>query len=111
MEAKANGFYSEAENDSLFTNISVLKAKVGDNIRYLRKIATIANLRYYKSQEYLAALKKLSKQKQWGINFKGDQIVITEDNVDDVLTILQNKRLHSELTQEDFDVESVRKLT
>jgi hypothetical protein len=75
---------------------------------YLRKIATIRNLGHYKDPVYLRRLQLLCVAKGWNIQFENEQIVITEDNLDDILTLLQNKRLHSELTEEDFDVESTK---
>jgi len=110
MIAKSNEFYNDAEELSLFVNIDMLKEKVGNNQRYLRKISTIKNLGYYKDKKFLKNLKKISKEKCWGIEFKDKQIVISDEKLDDILTVLQNKRLHSELTEEDFDVESVKKI-
>lgn len=110
MIAKANALYEEVEDINLFVNIDILKERVGNNQRYLRKIATIKNLGYYKDQNYLTKFKAINDDKNWGIEFENEQIVITDDTLDDVLTVLQNKRLHSELSEEDFDVESVKKL-
>jgi hypothetical protein len=53
-------------------------------------------------------LQELSAEKGWNIEFNEEQIIITEETLDDILTLLQNKRLHSELTEEDFDVESLK---
>jgi len=50
------------------------------------------------------------QQRNWGIEFQEGQIVITEETLDAVLTLLQNKRLHSELTDETFDVDSAKRL-
>lgn len=110
MIAKANSLYEETEELNLFVNIDILKNRVGNNQRYLRKLATIQNLGYYKDQSYLAKFKFVNESKNWGIEFDNGQIVITEETLDDVLTVLQNKRLYSELSEEDFDVESVKKL-
>ncbi|WP_339885364.1 Kiwa anti-phage protein KwaB-like domain-containing protein [Polaribacter vadi] len=110
MIAKANALYEETEELNLFVNIEILKRRVGNNQRYLRKIATIKNLGYYKDQNYLMKFKTINEVKNWGIEFNEGQIVITDETLDDVLTVLQNKRLHSELSEEDFDVESVKKL-
>lgn len=110
MIEKSEEFYGEAEDIELFVNIDILKQKVGDNQRYLRKIATIKNLGYYKNQRFLNNFKTLSEAKNWGIGFENGHIVITEKKLDAILTVLQNKRLHSELTEEDFDVESAKKL-
>ncbi|WP_215222687.1 Kiwa anti-phage protein KwaB-like domain-containing protein [Echinicola shivajiensis] len=110
MMAKADEFYQEEEVKELFVNMDILTNKVGNNQRYLRKIATIKNLGYYKDQNFLNRFKEVNKIKNWGVNFQDGQIVITEESLEDILTILQNKRLHSDLTEEDFDVESVKPL-
>lgn len=110
MIAKANALYQETEELNLFVNINILKDRVGNNQRYLRKLATIKNLGYYKDQNYLTKFKAINEAKNWGIEFDNGQIVITDESLDDMLTVLQNKRLHSELSEEDFDVESVKKL-
>lgn len=110
MISKANDFYEEAQEMNLFINIDKLSEKVGNNQRYLRKIATIKNLGYYKDQTFLNRFKEINQIKNWGIDFENDQIVITDEKLDAILTVLQNKRLHSELTEEDFDVESVKAL-
>lgn len=110
MMAKADEFYQEEEVKELFVNMDILTNKVGNNQRYLRKIATIKNLGYYKDQNFLNRFKEVNDLKNWGVDFQDGQIVITEESLEDILTILQNKRLHSDLTEEDFDVESVKPL-
>lgn len=110
MIAKANLLYEETEELNIFVNIDILKNRVGNNQRYLRKLATIKNLGYYKDQNYLIKFKNINLLKGWGIVFEENQIVITDETLDGILTVLQNKRLHSELSEEDFDVESMKKL-
>ena len=110
MISKANEFYEEVSRINLFVNIGILSKKVGNNQRYLRKIATIKKLEYYKDQIFLDKFKEVNRLKNWGIDFQNEKIVITEDKLDAILTILQNKRLHSDLTEQDFDVESVKAL-
>jgi len=110
MLSKANDFYESAIEEKLFDNIEILKSKVGNNQRYLRKIATIVNLGYYQNQDYINKLKKIAKKRGWNISIKKGQFVLTEDNLEDVLTVLQNKRLHSELTDETFDISSGKKV-
>ena len=106
MINNAEELYEEVREMNLFVNLEILTERVGNNQRYLRKIATIRNLGHYRNQIYLQRLKELSLYKGWSIQFEAEQIVITDDTLDDILTLLQNKRLHSELTEEDFDVES-----
>ncbi len=110
MMAKATEFYEEIAKEKLFVNMDILTNKIGNNQVYLRKIATIKNLGYYKDQNFLNRFKEINELKNWGIEFQDDQIIITEEKLDDVLTILQNKRLHSDLTEEDFDVGNVKPL-
>ena len=108
MISNANAMYKEVEKLKLFVNIDILTTRVGNNQRYLRKIATIKNLGHYRNPLFLQRMQQLNIDKGWNIQFDNGQIMITDDSLDDILTILQNKRLHSELTDEDFDVESVK---
>lgn len=108
MINNANLLYEEVVELDLFVDLEILISKVGNNQRYLRKIAIIKNLGHYKNPVFLQRLQEVSIQKGWNIQFNEGQIVITEESLDDILTVLQNKRLHSELTQEDFDVESIK---
>lgn len=106
MLNNASVLYEEVATLNIFVNIDILTARVGNNQRYLRKIATIRNLGHYRDPIYLQKLKQLSIEKGWNIQFNDEQIVITNETLDEILTLLQNKRLHSQLTEQDFDVES-----
>jgi hypothetical protein len=111
MISKAESFYEEVQEMALFDNLEILTTKVGNNLRYLKKIATIKNLGHYKDSQYLSKLKEVNDTKNWGIDFQNGQINITPESLEDILIVLQNKRLHSEITEEDFDVESVKPLS
>jgi hypothetical protein len=106
MINNAEELYEEVREMNLFVNMEILTERVGNNQRYLRKMATIRNLGHFRNHVYIQRLQQLSLAKGWNIQFDAEQIVITEETLDDILTLLQNKRLHSELTEEDFDVES-----
>lgn len=108
MINNAQEMYQEVTQLNVLVNMEILVSRVGNNQRYLRKIATVRNLAHYRNPVYLRRLKQLSIAKGWNIQFEEEQIVITEETLDDILTLLQNKRLHSELTEEDFDVESTK---
>lgn len=110
MISNAESLYEEVTQLNLFVNIEILQNKVSNNQRYLRKIATIKNLGHFRNQVFLQRLQAISQAKGWNIIFENGQIVFTDDNIDDILTLLQNKRLHSELTEEDFDVDSAKLL-
>lgn len=110
MIANAENLYQEVAQLNLFSNIEILTTRVGNNQRYLRKIAIIRNLGHFRNPVFIQRLQQVSELKGWNINFKNGVIVFTDETLDDILTLLQNKRLHSELTNEDFDVESVKPL-
>lgn len=110
MLNNATLLYEEIIELNLFVNIEALKERVSNNQRYLRKISTIKNLGHYKNSNFLQKLEQISRSKGWNIIFDNGQIVFSDENIDDILTVLQNKRLHSEITEEDFDVESVKLL-
>lgn len=110
MINNAEKMYKEVKVLSLFIDIDVLINKVGNNQRYLRKISTIRNLGHYNNPKFLLRMQQLSLKKGWSIQFNNGQIVCTDETIDDILIILQNKRLHSEFTDEDFDVESAKPL-
>lgn len=105
MIAHADEMYAEAVQLNVFVNIEILTSRVGNNQRYLRKIATIRNLGHYRNPSFLERLREVSLEKNWDIVFQNGQIVLTEATLDTVLSLLQNKRLHSEITLEDFDVD------
>ena len=105
MINNANQMYQEVEQLNLFVNIEVLTNRVGNNQRYLRKIATIRNLGHFRNSLFLQRIQQLSMAKGWNIQFDNGQIVFSDESLDVILTILQNKRLHSEFTDEDFDVD------
>lgn len=108
MLHNASELYQEVDDLNLFINLDILMSKVGNNQRYLRKIATIRNLGHYRNPLFLVRLQQVCIDKGWNLRFEEQQIVITEETLDDILTLLQNKRLHSLLTEEDFDVESTK---
>lgn len=110
MMNNAEDLYTEVTGLNLFANMNILTGRVGNNQRYLRKIATIRNLGHYRNPDFILKLQTICGEKGWNILFESGQIVFTEETLDDILTLLQNKRLHSEITDEDFDVESAKPL-
>jgi hypothetical protein len=110
MKAKATVFYDSIENLGLIKNIDVLKELVGDNQKYLRKVAVIENLSLYKDPEFIKRIDKLSRTNNWNVELVKGQFVLDEKNIDALLSLLQNKRLKSEITEEFFDVDSAKKV-
>lgn len=105
MLKKAEEFYSQLSSLHLVADIEAIKTLIGDNMRFLRKIASIQKNRHYQNSEFMANLKKVSEKRNWGLEFQGEKVIIKADNISVILTVLNNKRLLSEITQETFDVE------
>jgi hypothetical protein len=53
---------------------------------------------------------KIAKLHKWDIGYYAGKFELNESNVDTFLTLLQNKRLKSEITEEIFDVDSAKKV-
>jgi hypothetical protein len=110
MKAKAVVFYDSIENLGLIKNIDALKELVGDNQKYLRKVAVIENLGLYKDPNFIKNIDKFSGINKWDVELINGQFVLTENNIEALLSLLQNKRLKSEITEEFFDVDSAKKV-
>lgn len=105
MIAEADELYNEVEKMNLFVDLDILKHKVSNNQRYLRKIATIKNLGHYRNPNFLQKMQQICNARNWDVQFQNGHVVFTEETLDTILSILQNKRLHSEFTNEDFDID------
>ena len=55
-------------------------------------------------------LRTLNATENWGLKIEDDQIVVSGENVDLVLTLLNNDRLKSPINEEVFDVEVKHKV-
>jgi len=104
MEAHRDETLSDFEELGIFKDIEPLRTGIGSNLNMLRKIAMVHNSGYYKEPEYMAKLQNLNLVKGWGLTIEDGKIVVTEDNIKLVLTLLNNDRLLSEITEETFDV-------
>ncbi len=84
---------------------------IGDNMRRLRKLAQVKKSGYYKSKDFMSRLKAINVKEKWGLSYAADgTLVITDDNVDTVLRVLNNDRLRSPINQENFDVDVKHKI-
>lgn len=110
MYAKVHELNKDVEELGLFRNFDLLQKAAEEKVSLLRKLATIKNLEHYKNPEFIKNLKEVVLKKGWNINFDGDKILITEDSLEDILSVLQDKRLHSEISLQDFDVTSKKNI-
>lgn len=92
----------------IFSDVGAIRNTVGSNLHLLRKISAIQKSGYYKSESFLQELIKVNELKNWGLVIENGCILVNEDNVDLVLTLLNNSRLESPINHEIFDA-SVKK--
>jgi len=91
---------------ALFADARQIAELVGDNMRRLRKLSQVKRAEYYSVDSFRENLKRVSAEESWGIVYDDEgKIVVTEDDIDTVLTVLNNDRLKSPINQEGFDVD------
>ncbi len=94
----------------VFNSIEPIRKKIGSNLGLLRKISVIQKNKYYEAPGYLAKLIELNEQKGWGLVIENGLIVVSEDNVELVLKLLNNDRLASLINDEVFDATVKKKV-
>lgn len=101
----------EFEAASLFADAAQITELIGDNMRRLRKLSQVKKAGYYSDEAFLDNLKRVSAEEGWEIVYDDEgRIVVTEDDIDTVLTVLNNDRLKSPINQEGFDVDVKHKI-
>ena len=104
MKANRDLVLDDFEKLEIVDDVDKLRERIGDSMKYLRKISMIKNNGYYKNKDFMSKLIQANKKEKWGLRIENNKIVITEDNFEDVLTLLNNDRLKSPITEETFDV-------
>ena len=104
MKSSRDDVLNDFETFGIINDVNKLREKIGENMKYLRKISMIKNNGYYKNKDFMARLTQANKTEKWGLTIVNNKIVLTEENFNDVLTVLNNDRLKSPITEETFDV-------
>ncbi|MBS9783657.1 MAG: DUF4868 domain-containing protein [Pasteurella sp.] len=111
MERNRDEIVEEFKQQNLFVDADEISRLVGNNMHRLRKLSQVKKSEYYKDQVFLTNLKIVSKQEKWGIEYSDDgKLMVDENSIDTILTVLNNSRLKSPINQESFDVDSKHKL-
>lgn len=111
MEQNRDEIVEEFHTLNLFDNASEVSILVGDNIRRLRRLSQVKKAGYYKDANFLANLKRVNDEEGWGIKYSADgKLLVTEDDIETVLRVLNNDRLTSKINSENFDVDVKHKL-
>lgn len=106
MERNRDEIVKEFYSLGLFENTTAISDLVGNNLRYLRRLTQVKKAGYYKDANFLENLKKVSEEDGWGIKYSPNgKLLVTEDDIETVLRVLNNDRLTSKINSENFDVD------
>lgn len=91
----------------VFADMAVLVHYVGTNTTHLRRMAVVQERAYYQDPGFMERLRQVNQERQWNIEFDvNGKIVPSDETARSIIQVLLNHRLHSELTNNDFDVAS-----
>lgn len=96
---------AEPEFVAIFANFDQLQQYVGTNSIQLRRMSAIRQKGFYKDNGFVARLVQCNQRENWGIEFDPQgKIVITSEKVKDIIQVLLDHRLKSELSLNTYDV-------
>nr|VFJ87414.1 MAG: protein of unknown function (DUF4868) [Candidatus Kentron sp. LFY] len=111
MEKNRDEIVEEFSKLGLFEDANAVSELVGDHLPRLRKLSQVKKAGYYKYPGFLDSLKKVNEEDGWGIQYSPDgKILVTENDIDTILRVLNNDRLTSKINHENFDVDVKHKL-
>jgi len=110
MENARDAVLAELGTLEMLSDVAVMNRMVGSNLNMLRKISAIKRSGYYRDPLFMKSLFKHNKIEKWGLTIKDNRIVVTEENVGLILTLLNNSRLKSPINQEVFDATVKKKV-
>ena len=88
-------------------DFAVFDAFIGKNATHLRRMAVIKARGYYNNPDYMARLREINTLRAWGIQFDDQgRIFATPEKMSDILHVLLDHRLRSELSDNQYDVPS-----
>jgi hypothetical protein len=88
-------------------DFAVFDAFIGKNATHLRRMAVVKARGYYNNPDYMTRLREINGLRDWGIQFDDQgRIVATPEKMRDILHVLLDHRLRSELSENQYDVPS-----
>lgn len=97
----------EAGFSAAIADFAVFDTFIGKNATHLRRMAVIKARGYYNNPDYMTRLREINGLRGWGIQFDGQgRIVATPEKMRDILHVLLDHRLRSELSDNQYDVPS-----
>lgn len=92
---------------AVFSGLTHVVDYVGNNAIQLRRMTVIKERGYYNNAGYMQRLRTVSALRGWGIVFDADgKICPTAETVRDIIQVLLDHRLRSELSENQYDVPS-----
>lgn len=106
MERNRDEIVNDFKDLKIFADADEISRLVGDNVKRLRKLSQVKKAGYYKEIGFMKNLKRVNEEENWGIQYSEDgKLLVTENDIDTVLKVLNNDRLTSKINQENFDVD------
>ncbi|MFD2448278.1 Kiwa anti-phage protein KwaB-like domain-containing protein [Vogesella fluminis] len=97
----------EAGFSAAIADFAVFDTFIGKNATHLRRMAVIKARGYYNNPDYMTRLREINGLRGWGIQFDDQgRIVATPEKMRDILHVLLDHRLRSELSDNQYDVPS-----
>lgn len=103
MKAKGKELLDTLSSMAFLSDVEEIRKYVGENLRHLRKLASIHKAGYYSQSNYIERLMDVCKEERWEIKIERGKIVVEVDTIDLLLTLLNNDRLRSPINDEVFD--------
>jgi hypothetical protein len=110
MERNRDTVLREVDSLHLLSDVEPLRVAVGSNLHLLRRVSAIQRNGYYRDPEFMKNLVELNRTEAW-VPIEHGRIVVTAENVDTVLTLLNNGRLRSPVNNELFDAAVKKKVS
>lgn len=106
MERNRDEIVNDFKDLEIFADADEISRLVSDNVKRLRKLSQVKKAGYYKEIGFMKNLKRVNEEENWGIQYSEDgKLIVTENDIDTVLKVLNNDRLTSKINQENFDVD------
>ncbi len=104
MTRKRDDLLEELAKLERFDGLDSLKTAIGDNAHMLRRVTQIADSKNVSDQIFVTKLFEVVGQyPQWGIEIKDGKLLITPQNSDGILSLLNDARAESFIRQQVFD--------
>lgn len=106
MEKKRDDVINEFKDLGIVDDHDRLRDWVGNNVRLLKKLAEVGNSGFFRDPNYMRKVSEVSDKNGWGIVLNSSGAIVVEEGKEElILTVLNNARLLSELTDSEYDVE------